>query len=134
MKATTRILTTLSFAALLAIGGTRAFAAEPLKADIPFAFNAGVEGKPFPAGAYEFDIAREEDKVSIHGPGGVVAGETIVTSLAAPSHSTADHAHLVFDKVGDTYTLSELWLPGSEGLLVHVTKGRHEHQIVHAKK
>ena len=64
----------------------------------------------------------------------MVASEIILTTLAAPSHSTTDHAHIVFDRVGDAYTLSELWLPGSDGLLVHVTKGKHEHQIVHLKK
>ncbi|MBX7185395.1 MAG: hypothetical protein K1Y01_09645 [Vicinamibacteria bacterium] len=124
---------TLGIASLLLSAAPSAFAAT-LKADIPFAFNAGSGGKPLPAGAYEFDIARDEDKVTIHGPKGVVANDIILTTLSAPPHSTADHAHLVFDKVGDAYTLSEVWEPGSDGLLVHVTKGKHEHHTIHLKK
>ncbi len=138
--ATVQVFTTaarsgiVGMACVLMSAASSAGAAEVLKADIPFAFVAGVDGKPFPAGAYEFDISRAEDKVSIRGPRGAVAAETILTTLGPPLHSTADHAHLVFDKVGDACTLSELWEPNTDGLLVHVTRAKHDHQTVHLKK
>ena len=56
----------------------------------------------------------------------------IVTTLAAQPHSTATDAHIIFDKVGDTNTLSEIWVPGADGVLVYATKGKHEHNIVHS--
>jgi hypothetical protein len=37
---------------------------------------------------------------------------------------------LVFDRVGDTRYLSEIWLPGQDGLLVHGTTGDHQHEVV----
>lgn len=101
---------------------------------MPFEFLAGVSGKPLPRGAYEFDISREEDKITIHGSKGVIARDLILTTLAAPSHRTAELPRLVFDKVGDVYALSEVWEPGSDGLLVRATRGKHDHQTVQAGK
>ncbi len=112
-----------------------AYGEEIIKSDVPFAFKVG--SKTLPAGAYEFQIHRTDDFVSVIGATRAKASEAvepIMTSLAAPSHSTAADAHLVFDKVGGTYTLSELWEPNLEGVLVHATKGKHEHHVIHVKK
>jgi hypothetical protein len=40
----------------------------------------------------------------------------------------------VFDVVGDSYILSEIWLPAGDGYLVAATKGPHTHKTVKAKK
>lgn len=40
-------------------------------------------------------------------------------------------AHVVFDKVGTTYALSELWAQGVEGILLQATEGKHEHEVLH---
>jgi len=32
------------------------------------------------------------------------------------------------------YVLAEVWLPGQDGLLLHVTKGAHSHQTVKGQK
>ncbi len=108
------------------------FAADILKVDVPFPFQ--VEGKTLPAGAYEFKIDISADTVEVSAPGtGAVA--LVITRLAAPPHpGSNEHAHIVFDKVGTTYTLSELWEPGTDGFLVHATKGKHEHHVIHVTK
>jgi hypothetical protein len=57
--------------------------------------------------------------------------ELIIASLAARPHANEENdSHLVFDKVGTTYTLSELWEPGYDGILVDMTKGKHEHHVI----
>lgn len=120
---------------LVLFASSSAFAAEMVKAEIPFAFNVGK--KALPAGGYEFKIDRLNDEVTVMGTGsGKVPGALapVLTMLSAPPHSTSDHAHLVFDHVASVYTLSEVWEAGGQGLLVHATKGPHEHHTVHAKK
>jgi hypothetical protein len=114
---------------------TPAFAAEThtLKAQIPFQFTAG--SKLLPAGEYEFRIDYATSTVSVHSSS--KGGETFVpfiTTLAAAQHSTATDAHIVFDKVGDAYTLSELCEPDAQGVLVYATKGKHEHHVIHVPR
>lgn len=112
-----------------------AFGQEIIKSDVPFAFKVG--SKTLPAGTYNFQIHRTDDYVSVENAIKVKAAsavEPIMTSLSAETNAAAKDAHLVFDKVGNTYTLSELWEPNMEGVLVHATKGKHEHHVIHAKK
>lgn len=127
---------TIAIAALLMMFTIpAAFGEEIIKSDVPFAFKVG--SKTLPAGTYDFQIHRTDDYVAVESATkvkGASAVEPIMTALAAPSHSTAEDAHLVFDKVGNTYTLSELWEPNMEGVLVHATKGKHEHHVIHSKK
>ena len=56
-----------------------------------------------------------------------------MTRLSGEIHTTPQDAHLVFDKVGDTYLLSELWIPGKDGYLPQITKGAHEHIVLNIK-
>jgi hypothetical protein len=100
-----------------------------LRAKIPFAFSAG--GKQFPAGQYDishasgalsFKIASQDGKNS--------AMVLILTRTAGAIHNTPADAHVVFDKVGETYTLSELWFPGADGYMLSTMKGQHEHRVV----
>jgi hypothetical protein len=54
----------------------------------------------------------------------------ILTLLGAAIHTSKQDAHIVFDKVGEVYTLSEIWIPGEDGLLLVATKGKHEHKTI----
>jgi hypothetical protein len=113
-----------------------AFGAGVVKADVPFEFQIG--SKTLPAGEYEFCIDYESRIVTVASSSkGAIAKEFFFRRLAATPHSTARDAHIVFDKVGATYTLSELWQPREDGVrdgvLVHATKGEHEHYLLHVR-
>ncbi len=102
-------------------------------AKIPFAF--AVESKVLPAGEYEFRDSSDGTAITVKSlDGKVVAFAQVVTRLAAAIHTTPQDSHIVFDKVGDTYTLAELWVPGDDGFMLHITKGKHEHRILDAPK
>jgi len=108
--------------------GVTAFAADNVKGNVPFPFLIGTTAVP--AGMYEFAIDRVNETVTVKGAKNTKS-IGFVTVLAAKAQSTATDADVVFDKVGETYSLSEIWMPGAEGVLVHATKGKHEHNILH---
>ena len=102
-----------------------------IKTNIPFAFHVGA--KTLPAGPYEFRLDFEVGSLSLVGPKGSDA-IAFVTELAPAQHSSETDSHIIFDKVGTNYTLSEVWESGMDGVLVYATKGKHEHEVIHAKK
>jgi hypothetical protein len=57
----------------------------------------------------------------------------ILTRMASSIHTTAEDSHLTFDVVGDTYLLSEIWIPTEDGYLLQMTKGPHTHKVVNVK-
>ncbi len=107
----------------LAIGAP-AYAQVTLRVDIPSAFT--VAGKSAPAGSYE--IAEQTPdvlKMQSSSGKGPQFELPVITRLA--SDTDAD-SKVVFDKVGNTLTLSEVWIAGQDGYLVFATKGPHTHQ------
>ena len=97
-----------------------------LRVEIPFGFSAG--GKELPSGTYLFkgESAGRISVLNVGGKTGTIL--KIITSLAR-SGDADDHL-LAFDKVGDARILSEVWLHGREGALVHSTPGEHKHEVV----
>lgn len=105
--------------------------------DVPFKFEAG--GKPFPAGQYSIDIKADGSIELRPSPNGVA---TVIAARERrkPEARAITQPELVFDKVGNfepsfseyvtDYLLSEVWLPGADGVVVLTTNGKHEHQTV----
>ncbi len=129
-----RALLTLSLVGLLAAGSGFAgqATAELLNAKIDFQFTAG--GKVLPPGEYEFSAANNEEVIRIQGTGKNSAIVNVITRLAAASHTSPQDAHLVFDEVGNTYVISEVWIPGADGYVLQVTKAKHGHKIINIQK
>ena len=108
---------------------------------IPFAFQAG--DKKFPAGNYR--IARKgNDQITLRQePNGGEVAIAVLKTLAQPDPPFAE-PQLIFDVVGNfepsyteyvtDYVLAEVWLPGEDGSLLHVTKGAHSRQTVNGQK
>jgi hypothetical protein len=122
-------ISSMLLVAMLASGQERSLA----KGNIPFAFS--VENKVFPAGNYQFAESSDAQVIDVRSPDKKVSAVVpILTRLAGGMHTTPEDCHIVFDKVGETYTLSEIWVPGEDGFMLHMTKGKHEHRITNIPK
>ncbi len=122
----TKILVTVSFLTLLAV--VSASGQTTITADIPFQFTAA--GKVLPSGQYQFIRDLNNSIIRVVGPKGASALVQVMTRLGAGIHTSPQDSHIVFDKVGENYTLSELWIPGYDGYVLNMMKGKHEHRTV----
>jgi hypothetical protein len=103
-------------------------AQDSARVTIGFPFVA--EGKTMPAGEYELTLNSDHTAFTLAAvPKGTGLFLTTVTRLAA-SEPPAGDFHIVFDKVGDAYYISEVWLPGEDGYLVYAAPGKHTHHII----
>jgi len=112
-----RILMLLSAAMLMLVARPSISHAQTvtfITVDFPFV----VEGKPAPAGTYVLRLNPDMSGFTLTqtdtpAPAETIAMETM-TRLAA-MHPPRGTAHAVFDKKGETYFLSEIWLPDADG-------------------
>jgi hypothetical protein len=112
----------------LVTASTMAHAQGILLGQIPFSFVAG--GRVHDPGRYELRTQDDQLMISLipegKGQGGMVP---VITRLASPAGGL-DNTRLVFDKVGNTYFLSEVWIAGEDGFLLHATPGPHTHATI----
>ena len=97
---------------------------------VPFAFL--VEGKEMPAGSYVIQ-ERGEGPLALRTANGVETFVPVITRLAWRGKELQE-PQLVFDKVGNAYYLSEVWMPEYDGFLVRATKEAHQHNVVKGQK
>ena len=122
----TKILVTVSFLTLLAV--VSAYGQSTITANIAFQFTAG--GKVLPSGQYQFIRDANDRTFRIAGPKGASAVVQTMTRLGSGIHTSPQDSHIVFDKVGESYTLSEIWIPGRDGYMLNMMKETHEHKTV----
>jgi hypothetical protein len=113
---------------VLAVGPATAYAQDTLVVNVPFPFIAA--GTTHAAGEYRLKVSDSRAELTItpvvKGPATVALVMTRLSVISSPEQ--ADRA--VFDKVGNLYYLSELWLPGQDGFLFHAAKEPHTHHVV----
>ena len=98
-----------------------------VRIEVPYEFAVG--SKVLPAGTYTFLLpAANPAWVEIRSESNMEAHARIITRLGGPSEF--QDGSLVFDKTGGTRILSEVWIPGVDGILVHSTPKDHSHDIV----
>jgi len=100
-------------------------------AKIAFEFKAG--DKTLPAGSYKITRRSASAPSLVISPekGGENTILPVITRLAQSSlASTEKTGNLVFDNVGGTRVLSEVWMPGQDGFLVSTSKDEEKHEIV----
>ncbi len=129
------VLPVVTLAFGLAVGSSLAYAQATFK--VPFAFE--VAGQKFPKGDYGIAGGKEGQITLRQESTGKEFRIPVQKKLAQPNPPVAE-PRLVFDEVGNfepsyteyftVYVLAEVWLPGHEGLEVHVTKGAHKNQVV----
>ena len=106
------------------VGGAMAYA-QTASAEIGFPFVAA--GKPMAAGKYSFEVT-PPGAVVLRGPNSVMVAMPAITLLGR--HDLDQDPEFVFDKIGGKLLLSEVWMPGKDGVLVLATKGPHEHAVL----
>jgi hypothetical protein len=121
----------------LVLAGTQAQARQisddtPIIADIGFAFTIG--DKVMPAGKYEVEVP--EGGLVVFRPlkAKGVATVRVITRLGQSGHAPEDDPRIVFDKVGDKYIASEVWMPYSDGYLIAGSREPHTHHSVKITK
>ena len=124
----TKLLVTVSFLTLLAVGSV--FGQARVRVDIPFPFTAA--GKVLPAGEYQFSRDPNGAFIRVVGSKGESVLAQVLTRIGAAIHTTPQDTHVVFDKIGENHTLAELWIPGYDGFALSNTKEPHEHRTVNA--
>lgn len=125
IASTRRVLTlTLlsTFTVCCAFGQARTTA----RAKIPFEFS--VAGKVLPPGMYTFSLPGDFTFLMVQGENGQSVRSSVVTRLGGPTEFR--DFSFVFDTGDGSHVLSEVWLPGSEGVLVHSTPKGHSHEMV----
>ncbi len=117
---------------VLALVPAVGYSQQVVSATIDFKFVA--DGKTLPAGTYDLKPSADESTFQLTPTGkGPSMYLLPVTRLAAPETPIAE-AKLVFDRVGNLDYLSEIWIPGQDGFLFHITKEKHTHHVVKAFK
>ena len=112
------------FVVAFVVGGAVAYA-QSTSADIGFPFVAG--GKEMAAGKYAVE-ATASGQVSLTGPDRGRVLLPVITMLGR--HDLDADSEFVFDKIDGKLVLSEVWMPGKDGLLLLATKGLHEHAVL----
>ncbi len=115
----------------LGLAGSIAWAAGAVSVNIPFSFVA--KDKEMPAGRY--DIAPNNDESQLTLRSAVDGGTTMVPVIERLADTGAKTPKIVFDKNDDGKSyLSEVHMPGSDGYLVGISKGREKHVVVSGKE
>ncbi len=126
MKRSTLVVWTVLFT--FVICGSVAYA-DVLVANIQFPFKA--EGKEFSAGKYRFDVDLQSGDIVVRDEG---TGKTAIVRSISRLSDRGNEALVVFDKQGDQYYLSEIYIPGIDGFEVKGAPGAHTHVKVKATK
>ena len=129
MRSRTLIMSSFSLALLMSVFA-HGQAPQRVTAKIPFSFTAA--GKVLPAGEYDFTSNTDSSmmRVAASGSGNPQVLQQIITRLSSAIHTTPRDAHIVFDRIGDSHILSEIWIPGFDGYLMNPTKATHQHVLV----
>jgi len=96
--------------------------------DVPFKFM--VNDQEMQAGTYTIEpMGKNEAHLAIRSSKG--GGPVMVTVIERLAQTGAKEPLVIFDKMQDgTSYLSEVHVPGSDGFLVGIAKGREQHVVV----
>ena len=98
---------------------------QAVRAQIPYEFTLG--STVLPAGKYTLTVTKYG--LQVQSATGQVYRASIVTRLGGPS-AMFQGGSLVFDKSGSVRILSEVWMAGADGILLHSTPKGHVHEVV----
>jgi mono/diheme cytochrome c family protein len=116
----------LVFILFLFIAGGLAFGQAPsIRIEVPYKFAVG--SKILPAGSYTVTV--DQIGLSLRSDTGGPFHALIITRLSGPASLFRDGS-LIFDKVNGERVLSEVWIPGTDGLLLHKIPTDHSRDVL----
>jgi cytochrome c5 len=121
-----RIFMAFILVAFFAVAGAFGQPDSGMRFEIPYGFNVG--SKAMPAGTYTFRLDESMLKVQ-SGTASAMALSNVIARLNGPAELIRDGC-LVFDKSDAGLTLSEVWIPGKDGLLVHAVAKGHNRVVL----
>ncbi len=98
---------------------------EAVRAAIPYEFTFG--SKVLPAGTYTLMVTKFG--LQAQSATGEVYRAPIITRLGGPTEFLRGGS-LVFDKSASVRVLSEVWMAGADGILLHSTPKSHSHEVI----
>ena len=104
-----------------------------LNVNVPFEFKAG--DKLLPAGNYEVtrNVSSGDNVLLVRKSDG--SASSLIQVITRISGRDTESGEVVFDKVGDSYYLAELFVPGSDGYdLPGARPQKHSHYAVKGTK
>ena len=116
----------------LGLAGSLAWAAGAMSVSVPFSFV--VKDKEMPAGQYNIQLeGNDETKLVIRSSQG--GATVLVQVLERLADTGAKEPKVVFDKTADGKSyLSEVHMPGRDGFLVGIAKGKEIHEVLTGKE
>ncbi len=120
-----RSLMAFLLVAFFAVGAALAQTGQAMRFDIPHEFTVG--SKVLPAGKYTFAVDNFGLAVKSESLG--IIHTNIITRLSGPAEFLRDGS-VVFDKTESGRVLSEIWLPGAGGVLLHRTPANHHREVL----
>jgi hypothetical protein len=96
-----------------------------LRFEIPYQFSLG--SKVLPPGTYTFSV--NSFGLDVQSETGTRFSSHIITWISGPGELLRDGS-LVFDKANGGRVLSEVWMPGANGLLLHSIPKNHERDVL----
>ncbi len=124
------LLVVVAMALVGTFGGGVVSAQDAVRVNVPFQFT--VNHKVMAPGTYEITMA-DPTVVSVMPQKGSAVIAPVITRLAQRG-TPVSAAEVVFDKVGDQYTLSEVWVPSDDGFLLNDLKQAHQHHVIKGTK
>jgi hypothetical protein len=133
IKMKTKMLALATVVVLLATGSAFAQLTTAVHANVPFPFTVGA--KVLPAGEYKFAANPELTAVIVtSAKKGGPASDVVVLNYMSGEMNKSPDSSVVFDEIGGKYTLSELWIPGMDALVLNIVKSKHGHKTVRIPK
>ncbi|MCX6623492.1 MAG: hypothetical protein NTY38_20985, partial [Acidobacteria bacterium] len=119
-------LIALNILTFVAVGAAFGQSGHSVKVEIPYVFT--MASKTMPAGTYTFSLPAGRVWLEVRSATGGDMRVPILTRLGGPNDFR--DGSFVFDNTGGGHILSEVWIPGTDGALLHSTPKGHSHEML----
>lgn len=121
------LLTLVLAACLAAIPACAQGGRASMVVEIPYQFSIG--SKAMQAGTYTFSYLEDQNMLLIKSPNSSPINELVMTRISGPDDFLRNGS-IVFDRTDGGRLISELWIPGMDGLLLHAAPRSSSREVL----